>query len=54
VAGRAELAGKKTILNNQSPMDGLDYVTKTGTIVEAIENQAAVFMPATASDAARE
>jgi hypothetical protein len=39
VAGRAGLVGTQNIRNNQSRMGGLDYVVKTGTIVEAVENQ---------------
>ena len=39
VAGRAGLVGTQNIRNNQSRMGGLDYVAKTGTIVEAVENQ---------------
>jgi hypothetical protein len=39
VAGRAGLVGTQNIRNNQSRVGGLDYVVKTGTIVEAVENQ---------------
>ena len=39
VAGRAGLVGTQNIRNNQSRVGGLDYVLKTGTIVEAVENQ---------------
>jgi len=39
VAGRAGLVGTQNIRNNQSRVGGLDYITKTGTIVEAVENQ---------------
>ena len=39
VAGRAGLVGTQNIRNNQSRVGGLDYVAKTGTIVEAVENQ---------------
>ena len=39
VAGRAGLVGTQNIRNNQSRAGGLDYVVKTGAIVEAVENQ---------------
>jgi hypothetical protein len=39
VAGRAGLVGTQNIRNNQSRVGGLDYVVKTGTIMEAVENQ---------------
>ncbi len=39
VAGRVGLVGTQNIRNNQSRVGGLDYVVKTGTIVEAVENQ---------------
>ncbi len=39
VAGRAGLVGTQNIRNNQSRVGGLDHVVKTGTIVEAVENQ---------------
>jgi len=39
VAGRAGLVGTQNIRNNQSRVGGLDYIVKTGTIVEAVENQ---------------
>jgi hypothetical protein len=39
VAGRAGLVGTQNIRNNQSRIGGLDYIVKTGTIVEAVENQ---------------
>ena len=39
VRGRAGLVGTQNIRNNQSRVGGLDYVAKTGTIVEAVENQ---------------
>jgi hypothetical protein len=39
VAGRAGLVGTQNIRNNQSRVGGLDYVVRTGTIVEAVENQ---------------
>jgi N-6 DNA Methylase len=39
VSGRAGLVGTQNIRNNQSRLGGLDYVVKTGTIVEAVDNQ---------------
>ena len=39
VAGRAGLVGTQNIRNNQSRVGGLDYVVRTGTIVEAVDNQ---------------
>ena len=39
VAGRAGLVGTQNIRNNQSRVGGLDYVVKSGTIIEAVENQ---------------
>jgi hypothetical protein len=39
VAGRAGLVGTQNIRNNESRVGGLDHVVKTGTIVEAVENQ---------------
>ncbi|MGD0651672.1 MAG: DNA methyltransferase [Verrucomicrobiia bacterium] len=39
VAGRAGLVGTQNIRNNQSRVGGLDYIVKTGTIIEAVENQ---------------
>jgi hypothetical protein len=39
VAGRAGLVGTQNIRNNQSRVGGLDHVVKTGTIIEAVENQ---------------
>lgn len=39
VSGRAGLVGTQNIRNTQSRKDGLDYVVKTGAIVEAVENQ---------------
>jgi hypothetical protein len=39
VAGRAGLVGTQNIRNNQSRVGGLDHVVRTGTIVEAVENQ---------------
>ena len=38
-AGRAGLVGTQNIRNNESRSGGLDYVVKTATIIEAIENQ---------------
>jgi SAM-dependent methyltransferase len=39
VAGRAGLVGTQNVRNNQSRVGGLDYIVKTGTIVEAVDNQ---------------
>jgi hypothetical protein len=39
VAGRAGLVGTQNIRNNESREGGLDHVVKTGTIIEAVENQ---------------
>src|ERR1017187_10537812 len=39
VAGRAGLVGTQNIRNNQSRVGGLDYIARTGTIVEAVDNQ---------------
>lgn len=39
VAGRAGLVGTNNIRNIYSRIGGLDHVAKTGTIVEAVENQ---------------
>jgi SAM-dependent methyltransferase len=39
VAGRAGLVGTQNIRNNESRVGGLDYIAKTGTIVEAVDNQ---------------
>jgi hypothetical protein len=39
LAGRAGFVGTQNIRNNQSRVGGLDYVVKSGTIVEAVENQ---------------
>ena len=39
VTGRAGLVGTQNIRNNQSRVGGLDYIVKTGTIIEAVENQ---------------
>ncbi|HEX8322598.1 MAG TPA: DNA methyltransferase [Tepidisphaeraceae bacterium] len=38
-AGRAGLVGTQNIRNNQSRVGGLDRVVKTGTIIEAVDNQ---------------
>ncbi|MDM8007846.1 MAG: class I SAM-dependent DNA methyltransferase [Phycisphaerae bacterium] len=37
--GRVGLVGTQNIRNNQSRVGGLDYVVKSGVIVEAVENQ---------------
>lgn len=37
--GRAGLVGTQNIRSNQSRVGGLDYIVKTGTIVEAVDNQ---------------
>jgi len=39
VTGRAGLVGTQNVRNNQSRVGGLDHVVKTGTIVEAVDNQ---------------
>jgi SAM-dependent methyltransferase len=39
IAGRAGLVGTQNIRNNQSRVGGLDYIVKTGTLVEAVDNQ---------------
>jgi hypothetical protein len=39
MAGRAGLVGTQNIRNNQSRVGGLDYIARTGTIIEAVENQ---------------
>jgi len=39
LTGRAGLVGTQNVRNNQSRVGGLDYVVKTGTIVEAVDNQ---------------
>ncbi len=39
VTGRAGLVGTQNIRNNQSRVGGLDHIVKTGTIVEAVDNQ---------------
>lgn len=39
LAGRAGLVGTQNVRNNQSRVGGLDHVVKTGTIIEAVDNQ---------------
>jgi hypothetical protein len=39
VAGRAGLVGTQNIRNGESREGGLDYIVKTGTILEAVDNQ---------------
>jgi SAM-dependent methyltransferase len=39
LAGRAGLVGTQNIRNNESRIGGLDHVAKSGTIVEAVDNQ---------------
>jgi SAM-dependent methyltransferase len=39
VAGRAGLVGTQNVRNNESREGGLDHIVKTGTILEAVENQ---------------
>ena len=39
VSGRAGLVGTQNIRNNKSRVGGLDYVTKSGTVIEAVDNQ---------------
>ena len=39
VVGRAGLVGTQNVRNNQSRVGGLDYITRDGTIVEAVQNQ---------------
>ncbi len=39
VAGRAGLVGTQNIRNNKSREGGLDHIVRTGTIVEAVDNQ---------------
>ena len=39
MAGRAGLVGTQNIRNNNSREGGLDYIARTGTVVEAVENQ---------------
>ena len=38
-AGRAGLVGTQNIRNNESRIGGLDYIVKSGTIIEAVDNQ---------------
>jgi hypothetical protein len=37
--GPSGLVGTQNIRNNQSRVGGLDYIVKTGTILEAVDNQ---------------
>jgi len=39
VAGRAGLVGTQNIRNNEAREGGLDHVVKSGTIIEAVDNQ---------------
>jgi hypothetical protein len=39
VAGRAGLVGTQNIRNNASRVGGLDHITASGTIIDAVENQ---------------
>jgi SAM-dependent methyltransferase len=39
LAGRAGLVGTQNIRNNQSRVGGLDHIVKTGTVIEAVDNQ---------------
>jgi type II restriction/modification system DNA methylase subunit YeeA len=39
VAGRAGLVGTQNVRNNASRIGGLDYISATGTIVDAVDNQ---------------
>jgi len=39
VAGRAGLVGTQNIRNNKSREGGLDHIVRTGTIIEAVDNQ---------------
>ena len=39
VAGRAGFVGTQNIRNNESRIGGLEHIVKTGTIIEAVENQ---------------
>lgn len=39
VAGRAGLVGTQNIRNNEAREGGLDHVVRTGTIIEAVDNQ---------------
>ncbi|HVX85131.1 MAG TPA: DNA methyltransferase [Phycisphaerae bacterium] len=38
-SGRAGLVGTQNIRNNQSRVGGLDHIVKSGTIIEAVDNQ---------------
>ena len=39
LTGRAGLVGTQNIRNNQSRVGGLDHIARTGTIIEAVDNQ---------------
>jgi SAM-dependent methyltransferase len=39
LAGRAGLVGTQNVRNNQSRVGGLDHICKSGTIVEAVQNE---------------
>lgn len=39
LAGRAGLVGTQNVRNNASRIGGLDYIAKTGTIIDAVDNQ---------------
>lgn len=39
VSGRAGLVGTQNVRNNASRIGGLDYIVKTGTLVDAVDNQ---------------
>lgn len=39
VAGRAGLVGTQNVRNNQSRVGGLDHIVRSGTIIEAVDNQ---------------
>jgi hypothetical protein len=39
VVGRAGLVGTQNIRNNESREGGLDYIVRSGTIIEAVDNQ---------------
>jgi len=39
VTGRAGFVGTQNIRNNESRIGGLEHIVKTGTIIEAVENQ---------------
>lgn len=38
-SGRAGLVGTQNVRNNQSRVGGLDHIVRTGTIIEAVDNQ---------------